>query len=64
MEKWRNVDKESYQQCITSKQKQGKTKASLVVRGFEEKNLEIPRDSPTVGKVAMRIFLSVAGLQQ
>ena len=26
------------------------TKARLVVRGFEEKDLEIPRDSPTVGK--------------
>ena len=47
---------------ITSKQ--GKTKTRLVVRGFEEKDLEIPRDSPTVGKGAMRIFLSVAGLQQ
>ena len=47
---------------ITSKQ--GKTKARLVVRGFEEKDLETPRDSPTVGKGAMRIFLSVAGLQQ
>ena len=47
---------------ITSKE--GKTKARLVVRGFEEKDLEIPRDSPTVGKGAMRIFLSIAGLEQ
>ena len=30
--------------------KDGKTKARLVVRGFEERDLEIPRDSPTVGK--------------
>ena len=44
--------------------KEGKTKARLVVRGFEEKDLEIPRDSPTVGKGAMRIFLSIAGLEQ
>ena len=47
---------------ITSKE--GKPKARLVVRGFEEKDLEIPRDSPTVGKGAMRIFLSIAGLEQ
>lgn len=44
--------------------KEGKTKARLVVRGFEEKDLEIPRDSPTVGKGAMRTFLSIAGLEQ
>ena len=44
--------------------KEGKTKARLVVRGFEEKDLEIPRDSPTVGKGEMRIFLSIAGLEQ
>ena len=44
--------------------KEGKTKARLVVRGFEEKDLEIPRDSPTVSKGAMRIFLLIAGLEQ
>ena len=33
--------------------KNGQTKARLVVKGFEEKDLEIPRDSPTVGKGAM-----------
>lgn len=47
---------------ITSKE--GKLKARLVVRGFEEKYLEILRDSPTVGKGAMRIFLAVAALEQ
>ena len=40
------------------------TKSRLVVIGFEEKDLEIPRDSPTVGKGAMRLFLSVAALQK
>ena len=45
---------------ITTKDRN--TKARLVVRGFEEKDLEIPRDSPTVGKGAMRLFLSVAAL--
>ena len=40
------------------------TKASLVVRGFEEKNLELPRDSHTFGKGAISLFLSVAALQK
>lgn len=44
--------------------KEGKTKARLVVRGFEEKDIEIPRDSPTVSKGAMRIFLSVVAHEQ
>ena len=43
--------------------KDGKHKARLVVRGFEEKNLEIPVDSPTVGKGAMRLFISLATLE-
>ena len=30
----------------------------------EEKDLEIPRDSPIVGKGAMRLFLSVAALEK
>ena len=47
---------------ITTKDRN--SKAKLVVRGFEEKDLEIPRDSPTVGKGAMRLFLSVAALQK
>ena len=42
--------------------KDGNTKARLVVRGFEENDLEIPRDSPTVGKGAMRLFLSIAAI--
>ena len=40
------------------------TRARVVVRRFEEKDLEIPRDSPTVGKGAMRLFLSVAALEK
>ena len=44
--------------------KDGNTKARLVVRGFEEQDLEIPKDSPTVGKGAMRMFLSIAALEQ
>lgn len=44
--------------------KDGNTKARLVVRGFEEKDLEIPRDSPTVSKGAMRLLLSIASLEQ
>ena len=47
---------------ITTKDRN--TKARLVVRGFEEKDLDIPRDSPTVGKGAIRLFLSVAALQK
>ena len=47
---------------ITTKDRN--TKARLVVRGFEEKDIEIPRDSPTVGKGAMGLFLSVAALQK
>ena len=43
--------------------KDGKTKARLVVRGFEERDLEIPRDSPTVGKGTMRLFISIAALE-
>ena len=31
-----------------------------MVRGFEEKDLEIPKDSPTVGKGAMRMLISIA----
>ena len=44
--------------------KDGNSKARLVVRGFEEQDLEIPKDSPTVGKGAMRMFLSIAALEQ
>ena len=44
--------------------KDGNTKARLVVRGFEEQDMEIPKDSPTVGKGAMRMFLSIAALEQ
>ena len=43
--------------------KDGKTKARLVVRGFEERDLEIPGDSPTVGKGTMRLLISVAALE-
>ena len=39
--------------------KDGKTKARLVVRGFEE-DFIMPKDSPTVGKGAMRMILAVA----
>ena len=44
--------------------KDGNTKARSVVRGFEKKDLEIPRDSPTVGKDAMRLFLSNAAIKE
>ena len=43
--------------------KDGKHKARLVVREFEEKDLEIPVDSPTVDKGAMRLFISLATLE-
>ena len=49
---------------ITTTTKDRNTKARFVVRGFEEKDLEIPRDSPTVGKGAMRLFLSLAALEK
>ena len=38
------------------------TKARLVVRGFEEEYL-MQKDSPTVGKGALRIFLAIASSQ-
>ena len=38
--------------------KDGQIKARLVVRGFEEE-LMMQRDSPTVGKGTMRIFLAM-----
>ncbi|KAL5007820.1 hypothetical protein ScPMuIL_016626 [Solemya velum] len=40
-------------------EKEGKVRARLVSRGFEER-LFIPSDSPTVGKGALRIVLTVA----
>ena len=39
--------------------KDGKAKARLVVRGFEE-DFIMPRDSPTVGKGAIRTVLAIA----
>ena len=42
---------------ITSKNDQ--TKARLVVRGFEEEFV-LPRDSPTVGKGTIKIFLAIS----
>lgn len=42
--------------------KDGQTKARLVVRGFEEEFI-MPRDSPTVGKGTMRIFLAIASIE-
>ena len=44
---------------ITSKE--GQTKARLVVRGFEE-DFIMPRDSPTVGKGTMRVFLALTSI--
>lgn len=44
---------------ITSKD--GQTKARLVVRGFEEE-FTMPRDSPTVGKGTLRIFLAILSI--
>ena len=41
--------------------KEGQTKARLVVRGFEEE-FKMPRDSPTVGKGTMRIFLAISSI--
>ena len=41
--------------------KEGQTKARLVVRGFEE-DFMMPRDSPTVGKGTMKIFLAVSSI--
>ena len=42
--------------------KDGVTKARLDVHGFEEEYL-IQKDSPTVGKGALRVFLSTAWRQ-
>ena len=44
---------------ITNKDEQ--TKARLVVRGFEEE-FTMPRDSPTVDKGTMRIFLTISSI--
>ncbi|MCG7877701.1 MAG: reverse transcriptase domain-containing protein, partial [Candidatus Thiodiazotropha endolucinida] len=42
--------------------KEGQTKARLVVRGFEEE-FTMPRDSPTIGKGTMRIFLAISSMK-
>ena len=44
---------------VTNKDEQ--TKARLVVRGFEEE-FTMPRDSPTVDKGTMRIFLTISSI--
>lgn len=46
---------------ITSKE--GQVKARLVARGFEEE-FSIPRDSPTVGKGGLKIFLTITASKQ
>ena len=43
--------------------KEGKVKARLVARGFEEEFL-LPSDSPTVGKGAMKLFLTIASSEK
>ena len=51
------------QACISTRWvltlKNGKPKARLVVRGFEEDSREIVSDSPTVGKTTLRLFLTI-----
>ena len=47
--------------CVINN-KNGVTKARLVVRGFEEKYL-MQKGSPTAGKEALRIFLGIASNQ-
>ena len=44
-------------------ERNGQTKARLVVRGFEEE-YDMPRDSPTVGKGTMRTFLTFSAANQ
>lgn len=39
--------------------KEGKPRARLVARGFEDKT-DVQRDSPTVGKTSIRLFLALA----
>ena len=63
MRKYQTVDKKVLSTRWVISNKDGKTKARLVVRGFEERDLEIPRDSPTVGKGTMRLLISVAALE-
>ena len=57
--------KDCGQQTLSTKwvitNKEGQTKARLVVRGFEEE-FKMPRDSPTVGKGTMRIFLAISSI--
>ena len=64
LQKLRNFDtyqevKDCGQQTLSTRwvitNKEGQTKARLVVRGFEEE-FKMPRDSRTVGKGTMRIF--------
>ena len=43
--------------------KDGNHNAKLVERGLEEKDLEIPVDSPPVGKGAARLFIPLAALE-
>ena len=44
--------------------KNGVFKARLVVRGFEENDIQILRDSPTVGKGALRLLISIAVMEK
>jgi len=44
-------------------EKDGQVRARLVVRGFEEE-YELQRDSPTVGKGAMKVFLGIASSKE
>lgn len=68
LEKLKNFDtydevKFQNQTCISTRwvvtMKNGKPKARLVVRGFEEDSREIDSDSPTVCKTALRVFLTI-----
>jgi hypothetical protein len=51
------------QSCISTRwvmwQKASEVRARLVVRGFEE-DTNVPKDSPTVGKSTVRVFLAIA----
>ena len=55
------------QDCVSTRWiltvKNGKVKARLVARGYEEQAL-VRRDSPTVAKVGIRILLTIAAVNQ
>ena len=69
LQKWRDYEvyeevEESNQKTISVRwvltEKEGKVKARLVARGFEDKDLDTRTDSPTCSKMNLRLIIAIA----